>query len=111
MFQGCTSLASVALPNTINSIGISMFQDCTSLESIVIPESVNSIIHSDAFRGCTSLASVTILATKPPYIGTSSSVFSNTNINKIYVPAESVEAYKAESGWKDFADKITAIEE
>gem|GEM_PF-4498425 len=111
-FRECASLSSITLPNSITSINSGMFQDCTSLKSIIIPESVGNIIYDKAFKGCTRLASVTIFAAKPPYIGTFQKVFSNTNDNlKIYVPAESVEAYKAKSGWKECADKIFAIEE
>ena len=41
-----------------------------------------------------------------------SPTLANNALNKvtaIYVPAESVEAYKAADGWKNFADKIQAI--
>ena len=33
-------------------------------------------------------------------------VFSETNIQAIYVPTGSVEAYKAASYWKNYANKI-----
>ena len=58
-FDGCASLTSVAIPNSVVSIGYGAFRDCTSLESITIGNSVTSISGS-AFRGCTSLESVTI---------------------------------------------------
>jgi hypothetical protein len=35
-----------------------------------------------------------------------SGVFSSTNIQAIYVPTGSVEAYKAASYWNGYADKI-----
>ena len=31
------------------------------------------------------------------------------NLLNIYVPSESVDAYKAADGWKDYADKIQSI--
>ena len=58
-FQGCTSLASVTIPNSVTNIGESAFSGCTSLANVTIPNSVTSI-GSSAFSGCTSLASVTI---------------------------------------------------
>ena len=41
----------------MTSIGDSAFASCTSLSSITIPDSVNSIIYS-AFNNCTSLNSI-----------------------------------------------------
>ena len=40
VFQGCTSLKSVILPQGLASIGEKAFMDCTSLESITIPASI-----------------------------------------------------------------------
>ena len=56
---GCTSLASVYIPESVTSIGNSVFYGCTSLASVYIPESVTSI-GNEAFSGCTSLTSVYI---------------------------------------------------
>ena len=58
-FSGCSSLASVTIPESVTSIGECAFEDCSSLASVTIPESVTSI-GNRAFYGCSSLASVTI---------------------------------------------------
>ena len=58
-FSGCTSLASVTIPDSVTSIDISVFYGCTSLASVTIPDSV-ATIGSIAFKGCTGLTSVTI---------------------------------------------------
>ena len=58
-FSGCTSLASVTLSNSVTSIGYGTFSGCTSLASVTIPNSVTEIGNS-AFSDCTSLASVTM---------------------------------------------------
>jgi hypothetical protein len=56
-FSYCTSLTSIALPDSVTSIGEYAFAYCTSLTSITIPDSVTSI-DANAFRGCTNLTTV-----------------------------------------------------
>ena len=88
------------------------FQDCSSLEEVVIPENVASIGQC-AFMGCTSLNSITVNAVAPIVLGTDEvygcSVFDATNNCPIYVPAESVDAYRDQ--WAVYATRIFAIGE
>ena len=58
-FFGCSSLTSLAIPNSVTSIGSGAFSRCSGLTSLAIPNSVTSI-GSSAFSYCTSLTSVTI---------------------------------------------------
>ena len=58
-FEGCSSLTSVTIPDSVTSIGRSAFSGCKSLTSVTIGDSVTSI-GSWAFEGCSSLTSVTI---------------------------------------------------
>ena len=107
VFNDCTGLTSVTIGNSVTEIGSSAFIFCRGLTSITIPNSVTSI--SDyAFDGCSGLTSVTIQATTPPTLG-GSSAFSDTNNCPIYVPAESVDAYKQATNWSAYADRIQAI--
>lgn len=130
VFYGCSNLTSLIIPNTVTSIGAHNFQDCNSLSSINIPDSVTSIdeyafaycdgltsvtigngitsIGSYAFQNCSGLTSVTLEATTPPTLG-SNPFFANASGRKIYVPAESVDAYKAASRWSSYASAIQPI--
>ncbi len=58
-FYNCSSLESVTIPDSVTSIGYYAFNNCTSLETVTIPDSVK-IIDGCAFYNCTSLASITI---------------------------------------------------
>ncbi len=57
-FFGCTSLTSVAIPNSVTSIGSYAFYNC-SLTSVTIPDSVTAI-DIWAFENCTRLTAVYI---------------------------------------------------
>ena len=78
----------------------------TSLTSVTIPSGVTSIGVA-AFNGCRGLTSVTVNATTPPTLG--KYVFTSTNNYPIYVPSESVNAYKAATNWSTYASRIQAI--
>ena len=58
-FYGCTSLATIDIPNSVTSIGGSAFSACSGLTSIDIPSGVTSI-GQRAFYGCSSLTSIDI---------------------------------------------------
>ena len=58
-FEGCTSLTSITIPDSVTKIGKRAFYECKNLTSITIPDSVTEINNS-AFAFCTSLTSVAI---------------------------------------------------
>lgn len=82
------------------------FKNCEGLISIELPETVNQI-NFMTFYGCTNLTHITLHSITPPILG--SDVFTNTNNCPIYVPAESVDAYKSATGWSEYASRIQAI--
>ena len=58
-YNGCTSLLSIIIPDSVTTIGTYAFSYCSGLTSIEIPNSVTTI-GSYAFLFCSSLTSVTI---------------------------------------------------
>ena len=105
-FENCSGLTSCTIGSSVKSIGYKAFNNCTNLTSITLPSGVTTI-GNYAFNNCRSLTSVTVNALTPPKLG--SSVFNNTNDCPIYVPAESVEAYKAANNWSSYASRIQPI--
>ena len=106
-FSGCENLETVIIPEGTTYIGDGAFGGCVSLTTITIPSNVTNLGPS-AFDNCESLTSVTCEPTTPPYAG--GSMFENTNDCPIYVPAESVNAYKTAEGWTKYAGRIQAIQ-
>lgn len=132
-FSSCTSLKNVTLSAGQSKLGSYVFENCSALLSIVIPEGMK-IIESRAFSGCNNLKEFTLpstlqtlkdrafyaaalmspfvvkcMANTPPTIG--ASVWKTgdiTSTSKLYVPANSVDAYK-KSGWAEYFGEISPI--
>lgn len=105
-FTNCTSLTSLVMDGVV-TIGTNSFKGCSSIESIDLPSSLTSI-GMTAFQNCTSLMSITCRATSPPTLNEKSLSGVPADAN-IYVPAGSVDAYKAASQWSSRASYIQAI--
>ncbi len=58
-FCGCKSLSSLTLPSSLQSIGDRAFSSCSSLTSLTLPSILQSI-GDGAFRYCKSLTSLTL---------------------------------------------------
>ena len=96
------------IPDSVTTIGEGVFDGCESLTSVTIPDSVTTI-GNYAFAYCDDLTSVYCKAPTPPTLGFY--VFDdNASGRKIYVPAESVEAYKAATNWSEYAADIVGYD-
>lgn len=96
------------IPEGVTTIEQSAFNGCSELTNITIPTTVNRMgVH--CFIGCSGLLTLTFLPLEPPIFCYQDLQDSTQCI--IYVPAESVDAYKAVDGWQLFADRIFPITE
>ena len=106
-FNSCSGLTSIEIFGPVTSIGDFAFGYCSSLTSIEIPSSVTSI-GKNAFVSCRSLGSFVIYSITPPVVG--EQIFKNIEYCPIYVPDESLVAYKSAEYWSDYADRIFPLD-
>ena len=105
-FQGCKSLVNVKdIPSGVTNMDFT-FSNCTSLvKAPTIPSGVTRISYT--FQCCTSLKELTLLQTTPPTYTTT--LKGCSSLETIYVPDESVDAFKTATGWSQFADKFKPL--
>ena len=106
-FRGCGRLTKIYLNEGLLDLS-RPFYECGNLPNITIPSTVTAL-GNDTFYRCTALASIIMLPTTPPTI--SGSWFRYNTGGKVYVPDNSVETYKAASGWSTYASKIYPMSE
>ena len=110
-FKGCSGLTRITIPDSVTKIDWSAFSGCSGLTSITIPKSVTEI-GDYVFYNCSSLKRVYCepivppTATKSEFISSWSTFYMNASGRKIYVPTESVDAYKAAQYWSDYTGSI-----
>ena len=99
LISGCKN--SIIL-NGVTSIGYGAFMGCNLLGSLKIPNSV-TMIDNYAFNSCSGLIEAIILGTTPPSLGILG--FESSSF-PIYVPYESLNAYKTATNWSNYEDRI-----
>jgi hypothetical protein len=107
-FYNCTSITSVTLSDTVIALNNGCFQSNTSLPSVTIPSSVTTF-NKFAFNKASGMTEMIFEGTTPPTftpIGDDPVV--GVGSYPIYVPCESVEAYKTAVG-STFASRITCV--
>ena len=109
-FYACMNLSNIVIGNSVTAIGSWAFAGCASLDSVTLPASIEDI-YEYAFNGNVATThSITCLGTTPPYLRENG--FGPASGLTIYVPANSVQAYKsATAGWRSYVGCIQPIPE
>lgn len=95
-----------SIPDGVTKIEDWAFYDCNKLTVMTIPSSV-ATIGEYALNFCTGLTELFVHAKTPPTVGTNA--FINVNLAiPVYVPAASLDAYKAANIWQEFT-KLQAL--
>ena len=100
-FSYCRALTSVIISNSVTTIGERTFANCYSLTSVTIPSSVTRI-EDGAFSDCGNVKQITSEAVTPPYCSRYAFDGVNRNECKLFVPKNSIDAYKRAYVWWHF---------
>lgn len=109
------TVSSLDFPNLITAGNYFLWHSC-HIEYLTIGDKIESIgsyfLNFDSFTisSIKPLKSLTILAINPPSLGTGAFYRKLNAESVIYVPAESVNAYKSTTNWSDFASYIQPIQ-
>ena len=96
-FYNCHELQSLAIPEGVTEIGKAAFYGCAYLLEVSLPASVQSI-GDNAFALCSRMQEMRVRAIVPPSIA--SKTFEQISREMpVYVPTNSVNAYKADPLW------------
>ncbi len=108
----CKNLKSVSIPDSVKKIGQGAFQGCSSLTEFTLPGGVTDL-GDFLFFNSQNLKRIYVNALTPPVINYTEHYFlKNCNEKiKLYVPANSLEAYRNSDYWKEYMDILCVAPE
>ena len=98
-FYNCHNLQNITIPKGVTEIGDAAFYGCTYLEDLNLPASLQTI-GENTFSFCTKIKKMVVDAFTPPSIY-AKTFFEVNRQTPVYVPDESVEAYKNDTYWRE----------
>ncbi len=99
-FFSCFAITAVELPNSVETVGKYAFDDCDAVQTLIIGSGLQET-NMYAFS-MKNLKNVVCKAVATPELGMNAFYDTNVSAAVLYVPDESVDAYKAANQWKNF---------
>ena len=103
-FHECRNLTRITLGKSLKTISGHAFNWCDKLESITLPATLTSI-GEYGFYYCPNLKTIVSLAVTPPTMR-NANTFSYYTTPILYVPEESLEAYRTTDCWSRFTNIV-----
>ena len=111
-FANNSKIKNLTIPEGVKSIGKYAFQNCSNLAKVILPASLTEI-GDYAFDLCKNITNITSGITAGNLFPISDNVFYETiyNTAEVRIPINSVTAYKAKNGWKNFENYLEGDKE
>lgn len=104
-----TNLGSITrISRNANDFALGCFEGCSNLKYVTLPATLQTI-GCRTFSGDSALIYIKCLAITPPTIQSSLWLDGTNSSFKIYVPDDSVDAYKVASYWSTYASRIFSL--
>lgn len=104
VFQGCG--AKINIPAKVKILKNSAFRECPNLTEIDIPDTIQTM-EWGVFYGSFNIARAIVRAVTPPSLA--DEVFGNSYSYPIYVPDESLPAYKMATNWSKLSSRLKPL--
>ena len=102
----------ITLSDSITDLSSGAFENCAGLKELTLPATVR-FMGGYVFDGCDNLKQIVIKAETAPVMGIdaagSYTIFDNCGVEKVYVPDDSLEAYKQATGWSRYPHLLDAL--
>lgn len=108
LFSSSTSLLEVTVGEGVTTIPSTCFDKCTALRKVTLPSTVSAIKANILFNDY-SMEVLVVKPVNPPTVEGSTFGYNFSKQCGIYVPDSSVETYKADSWWSQYASRIYPI--
>lgn len=110
-FYSCKELTELIIDEGLQIIGESSFGRCWALNTVTLPSTITHI-YALAFVECDfKFGFIKIMSITPPSLGNDAFLVTGGANYIIYVPDESIEAYKTATNWSTYADRIKPLSE
>ena len=106
-----SNMLDIDLPKGVTTIEEYAFNGCEQLTTAILPSTLTTIGPND-FRNCTNLEAIAVKATQAPAASANSFEGVNKETCTLYIPQHrNALSYITATGWKDFENTKTNIEE
>ena len=110
VFVYCYKLAGLIIKEGCESFGDMWIHQCYEIATLTLPSTTKSIAQSGLLTGRSGGSDIIILAVTPPTTNLTGGAL-DASVKRIYVPDESLTAYKEDPGFIKLASRIYPLSE